>query len=436
MNRLIVTILVVPPLLLSVALAQSPNPPEPVLNAKNVVVTPAGGTSSRTIPVITGETLSLQSLGAVCDGTTDDSAAVTAALATNKRIAIPGVITTICNAPSISSSALMGAILSGPGRIKTSDGKLRGSIIVEINSAPSSSAGINTSVVNAFNGDTSKVARPPIEVRITGALTAGNPSSPNYVLQPEISADMIVGFNSSGVQTGTSGRPFGRTGIALRYTAGTNSGLGDFVMNWVACTVSGSKPGMTTWVGGSECGGLAGSVAAGVDNAYLQPIGDLDCNDNGFDVSCIGVTMVMNRTNDTAALGNPWVGHEIISFGTKKIDAAYSATGPMTQTYDCLNSGVSDVDFTVPCLVMGAGMRIYGAATNPTTERLPRNNVLNGEYIEYSATTGWSFFKGGVLQFATGGSGPPLFPSMPASAPSEHCALWDNAGVVTRTTCP
>ena len=414
------------------ALAQAQVPAPVGGDASNMTVKPTGTTTARKLSNQTADTVSLLDFGAVCDGTTDDSAAVTAALATHKRITVPGTMSpgtpTVCNAPSILSGAMTGAILIGPGVIKTSEAKKRGAIVAEINQPPASN-GLITSVVSAFDGDVSKVARSPVEHRVTGATTAGTPGTPpSYIVQPEVSADWIVSFNQSGTQTGDGHRPFGRTGVPVRVTAGTNAGLGDHVMNWVACSVSGKLVGATTWTGASECGGFAGSMASLVDGAYLQPIGDLDCNDNGFDVSCIGMTQVFNRTNNTAALGNPWIGSFMLSNGTKPIDAAYSATGPMTMTYDCYDSGVSQALPTVPCLVMQAGMRIYGNATSDVSAtRIPNNIVLGGEYLQYDTVNGWGFYKAGVLQMATGGTKPSTLPVLLGSNAVQVSHTGDTA---------
>ena len=74
-----------------------------------------GATAVRPLAQKLSDQLSILDFGAVCDGKTNDSAAITAAGASGRRIVVPSGVT--CNAPSVAQSAMQGVFIGG-GQIK------------------------------------------------------------------------------------------------------------------------------------------------------------------------------------------------------------------------------------------------------------------------------------------------------------------------------
>ena len=81
----------------------------------NVPVLAAGAAVARPLADKLGDTLSLADFGAKCDGTTDDSDAVSAALASGRPVLVPGNL--ICAAPGVAGAALSASTLYGGGAV-------------------------------------------------------------------------------------------------------------------------------------------------------------------------------------------------------------------------------------------------------------------------------------------------------------------------------
>jgi hypothetical protein len=209
------------------------------------LITAPGTTKARSIADRFKDAPSVLDYGAVCDGVTDDTAAVRAAMAAASaggfRLSIPRG--RICNCPTLSQASISASFV-GPGQIKTSDGNLRAPIVNQITAAPSA-FGDNASVLTAFNGDLTKQPF-AIEHRITGAATAGQPAT-GYVIRDELSPYHIYLYNESGWNQSTSGNG-GRTGIGGIRFQGYNTGQGDVCLLWTSMLVSGAKPGATSFL--------------------------------------------------------------------------------------------------------------------------------------------------------------------------------------------
>lgn len=306
--------------------------------------------------------------GAVCDGTTDDSAAVTAALATGKRISVPAGL--VCNAPSIGATTMAGVFL-GPGQIKTSDANKRGLVVSTLNAAPGVTS-TWSSIGTAWNGTLSGVGLAHEHV-VTGAATLGQPSS-LYQQTIEASGELEYTYNSSGWNNSLSGNS-GRTGLAGRYMKVDNFGQGDLNAMQCAGIVASSLTNATSYLASPEIACLAGGLYGGADGAYIEYLGDLNINGNGRDIAAGGLVMNFNRDIALEAIGVNWVGRIFTANGSKPVDSFDRMAGPTAMGIDyssanlafyrlassTLNSG--GTGYTVGDVITVSGGTSVGATT-------------------------------------------------------------------------
>jgi hypothetical protein len=355
-------------------------------------VTPFGGTAQRTLVSKLGDVLSLLDFGAVCDGTTDDSASIAAANISGRRITIPAG--RICNGASISQAGIVGMFV-GPGQIKTSDGNLRGPFVSQITTAPVRGP---ANITQGMNGTLTGVPI-AIEQRITGAATLGQPTT-GYMYTNEVGALYVSMYNESGYNnsTGPASGTSGRTGFGAINVDLSHNGQGDASAFQTGIFVNGPNVvGATSVFANPAATMLSGSVTAGHSGVFLQGIGDLNLIDGGYDVAAYGSTINLNRTNGTGALGASWVGYRVQNGGTVNPDAAFSASGGYKIGLD-----LADAYGTTAAIAMLAGQRVYGNSTQPNATPTPATVSLGTEWYDYSATNGWEFYVGGVSQLSFG----------------------------------
>ena len=330
--------------------------------------------------------------GAVGDGSTDDTAAITSALGLSTRSWMPyGSYLTTLGQGSIPGP------LMGPGQVITSDGNKRGPIVVQIQSAPSS-LGDWSSVLTAFNGDLSHVEF-GIEHRITGATTLTQPTS-GYVFTPETSGFAEYFYNSSGWNNGTADNT-GRTGAVMHTEYGAQAGQGDLIMRLCSLITTGTRAGATSFLASPASSCLAGSNAAGNDGVYLQVLGDLNTKDNGHDVSAISLgAFNMNRANDTGALGTFWAGERFQSVGTKPIDAFWSAVGPSTHGIDMVGASFSTIQLAVISLTGGGSGFAMNDTITLTGGTCDQEPILNVDTLSTTAIATFHVVRSGICSVA------------------------------------
>ncbi len=360
--------------------------------ASSLTVQPAGTLATRTLAQLMADTVSVLDFGAKCDGQTDDSSAITAAMATSLRIAIPSGMT--CYGASISQAGIS-SVFVGPGQIKTSDGNLRGPIVTQMSRPP---ARVGTpNIVQAFNGDLSHVPL-AIEARITGAATLGQPTT-SYVFTNEASPIYVSLYNESGWNQGTGGSApgVGRTGFGEVNLDLTQNGQGDASGLFESITLSGpNKTGATSFLANPAASMLSGAVVAEHAGVYLQGLGDIDLNDNGNDVAAIGSVINLGRTVGTGALGATWIGYRVQSNGSAASDAAFSAAGSYKMLLDAVDAP------SAPVVAAVAGQRYYANASQPSPVPFPSSIKLGTEYMDYSTANGWEWVTAnGSLSFGT-----------------------------------
>jgi hypothetical protein len=341
----------------------------------------------------TADQLSLFDFGAKCDGTTDDSAAVAAA-AGAKRSSVPGTTVTSCRT-GYSLTSLPGPF-TGPGRIVTSDGTKRGPLFTTLQAYPSALGDFNRAPL-AFNGDLRGVGIAHEHV-VTGASTLGQPSS-GYLQFPESSAEVLSVYNNSGWNSSTSGNG-GRTGTAGKYYRINHLGQGDLVAIQCSGFVGSTLRGATSFLANPAIECLSGDLYAGANGQYLEFLGDMNLNDNGFDVAASGLVLNMRRTNAAEGLGALWMGARFQNQGTQPVDVIISATGKASIGLDF--SGLDLSVYSLAQINLGSGGSGYvvgdvltmsgGTYTVPATVKVTA--------VSAGSITGFSVVNAGLYSVA------------------------------------
>ncbi|MBM7047586.1 hypothetical protein [Rhizobium lusitanum] len=247
-----------------------------------------------------------------------------------------------------------------------------------------------------FDGDFSNTTI-PLYFTLNGAVL-GQPTT-GYQWSPALTPYQTKFVNNSGWNQAT-GSNDGRTGAAIYRTMMQNNGQGDIAAYYTFCTVNSSRAGATTWLANPACIGMNGDFGATANGAYLQGVGDMNFNDGGFDISVIGTAFNFNRTNNTHALGEIWLGHYVHSYGTKAIDAGFTIGGPANVGFDTVTATLTDN----AAFNMGQGQKIV---FNSTSTSFGGGNfygdAIGSTYMTYSGSSLLSVV-GGVptLQVSSG----------------------------------
>lgn len=324
---------------------------------------------------------SLTEFGAVGDGSSNDTTAVTAADAdANPKFSPPGIYDT----------TLAATDLDGPywgwGQIRTTDDNLRGPWFSAIKAAPAS-FGDESSIDTAFNGDLSGVLL-PMEFRLTGAASAGQPSS-GYLVTPEVSPIYIMEYNTAGHNQSTSIAD-GRTGISMLNLNYHHGGQGDFGAIWINGITSGTRSGATHFLASPAAIGIYGQLYSAATGSYLNFM-EMSANDGGFQSAWTGLVLNANRTVATATLGEVWFAVRPQSSGAEAADVAYSGTGNWKRGLD-----LTAITFTSDkaAIALKADDRIYGNVTASGT--VAWGQTVGTEWIEYdTAASAWIIVAGG-----------------------------------------
>lgn len=234
--------------------------------------------------------------------------------------------------------------------------------------------GNDGSITTAFTGDLSQVGW-AFPYTITGTATLGEPAT-GYMYTPELSMYYDYFLNKSGWNQSTTGN-VGRTAATCHFTRVDQQGQGDCMGYVVIGTVSSTKPGATSWLASPAISAYDADMQAGAAHVYLNPV-EINCSDNGFDCAAICFVGNLNRTVNTAALGEPWIGARLDSFGTAAADAAISVSGPFTIGMDLTTATLGTQKAGV---TLAATQRLYFGATNATG--FPAGTNPTGPYITY-----------------------------------------------------
>jgi hypothetical protein len=342
--------------------------------------TPTGtGAVATTVQTKLRELISVKDFGAVGDGVADDTTAVTNVQAATSRAYLPpGTYST-----TLAQNAIRGKFW-GTGQVKDLAGNLRAPFMAAPN-APPSSTGSEGSILTAFNGDLTK-CQFPVEHSITGATTAGQPTT-GYLYTPEIYPHYTYLFNTSGWNQNTNSN-VGRTAVCAYRTKVDNYGQGDAMAYNATAFVTGTKAGSTDFLANPAAVLFAGDLNAGADGVYLNPYETI-ASDSGYDVGCFGIVNNFNRTNATGAKSAVWGGYRAQNIGAASCDAMFSATGKWVTGLD-FSMATLDFGASLAAVSLKAGQRIYfnnTALASGTLDANYRTTVFNNDYIHYSGSS-------------------------------------------------
>lgn len=348
--------------------------------------TPIGtGAVQRTVTSKVQESVSIKDFGAVGDGVSNDTAAVTSGAAQSPIFAPVGLYNTTFATPAV----LPTGVQYGFGQIRTADGNKSAPNYAVISAAPSS-FGNEDSILTAFNGDFSKCQKPMAHY-IFGAGTAGQPSS-GYLYRPEIMPNYTYLYNESGWNQSLSGNG-GRTGISAYRVKAAQYGQGDLVCFNGSVFVTGTKAGSTNFLANPAGVLFNGDMQAGANGVYLNPYETI-CRDGGFDAACVGVVNNFERTVSTGAKSAVWLGYRAQNIGAASCDALFSAVGKWTTgidfTMSSLNFGANQA-----AISLKANQRIYfnnSANASGNLDADWRSTVFNGDYLTFDSSGGFMHF--------------------------------------------
>jgi hypothetical protein len=326
-----------------------------------------------------------QDFGAVGDGTTDDTAAITAANAVTAAKFMPtGVYDT-----TISQSAIVGPYW-GRGQIRDSADNLRGPWFSAISTQPT--RGNQTSVLTAFNGNLSGV-QIAMEHRVTGATTAGDPTT-GYDIIAEICPIYMYHFTTSGKNAATASND-GRTGQMMQMLNFAHAGQGDMGAIYVNGISTNTRAGATSFLANPAIAILYGQLFAAATGTYLNII-ELNGNDSGFQAAAIGIVLNFNRTIATATLGEVWMGLRPQSRGSTACDVIYSGAGTWKRGLDFT---AVTFDANKSAINLKADDRIYGNSTSSGVA-VTWGQTTGDDYFEFSSSlNAWHFIVDNTSQF-------------------------------------
>ncbi len=372
---------------------------------------PAGtGAVATTVQTKLRESVSVKDFGAVGDGVTNDTTAVTAASAYPKTYVPAGTYdTTFVNYTTVPGSWW------GVGQIADASNRKLAPWYANANAAPAST-GNRDSLLTAFNGDLSR-CQFAVGHNISGAATLTQPTT-GYVYTPEVYPHYTYLNNTSGWNQSTSGND-GRTQACAYFTRIDNYGQGDCVAYNASAFVSGTRSGSTNFLANPAAGLFSGQVSAGSDGVYLNPYETI-LSDNGYDVAAVGIVNNFVRTNATGAKSVFWHGYRAQNQGTATCDAVISATGLWVTGLDL---AMSDFGANKGAVSLKANDRVYFNSTAGASGSLNagiRTTVFGTSWMAFDSVSGeMQLANGSATQFAV---------SSTASAVNYFQALGGAAG--------
>lgn len=358
-----------------------------------------------------------QTNGAVCDGTTDDTTALNAAAATSPVLLPRTTCFTNGSAGSLSTGTFYSPDRGYITSVESSVNEKQSSNLSIIKATPTR-ASLDTFIFSAFDGDTSHIAY-PCQTRITGATTLGQPAT-GYQDNPYVScAYLVLNIGSTTGWNQFTDHSDGRTNASAIMGRVIHQGMGDGGLLYAKITVSGAKPSATTWLANPAGFIVGGQVAAGADGVYLEPIGDIDCKDLGFDVSCMSMVLNSSRTNATAALNQAWSAIRLQdgNGATKAIDSKISLQGLTRIGIDLASLNLTDLSGSTvkSAIVLGDSQGIYfnGSKTNGALPWFSNNTTVGTSYFDFESALGFNLVQAGTALMKTTTAGIELLGTAP-----------------------
>lgn len=247
-----------------------------------------------------------------------------------------------------------------------------------ISSAPTyTGGGFGVGIATAFNGDFSHVPF-PTEMWITGASTAGTPSSGYAQAPPNQIPYYTEYFTSSGHNQSTTTND-GRTGQYVYAVDAFHAGQGDAIVYGANIFVNGTSTG--TGPGGilaNPAGAMFGaSIGTSTPGNILQ-VGQITLKDNGVEAAGLGWNITPNRTVASSSTGAWWNSYTSQSIGSAPVDVAYQANGQHKIVFD---TSFAVLQGTVSFTGTGSG-------TNLTVSAVSGGYLLNNSTIAGTGVPG------------------------------------------------
>lgn len=250
---------------------------------------------------------------------------------------------------------------TAPARAVRSDVEISGTIDPAVSgTAPVSGldagAGKGTDAVRSSGGAAAPVIS--VRTRVRRLDSAARPRQ-GYAWLPSLAQFQAEYINEGGWNQSRSGND-GRTGVAAFRTFVEQNGNGDAGAYYANCQIGGTgRAEATHWLAQPACVILNGDVGTTVPHSYLN-VQEFSLADNGRDVAGIGAVYRFERTVNTAAQGEVWMGLRYQSTGTRALDVGISNSGMVNIGMDTVLAR-ADADFDGGAMValnMAAGQKV------------------------------------------------------------------------------
>lgn len=214
--------------------------------------------------------------------------------------------------------------------------------------------------------------------------------------------DWLGGFNADPLN-----QNIGRSGAAMHSLEADHGGQGDYTMLNLSCNVYSSRPGATSIFAEPACSQIGGSMTAEADGVYLQPQigGEVLIQDGGHSAAVATVSDYVRNGGGTS-LGQVWIGWRPQSSGAYPLDAVVAPAGNVARGFDLTPT---NLDANQGALNLKAGQRVYfNAVADPNTIDGGIQwfaTTYNSQYTDYNSTTGAMETINGTGTFNTYSSG-------------------------------
>lgn len=323
---------------------------------------------------------SLKDFGAVGNGTTDDSAAITAAEASSASwIYVPQGTYLTTKAPQQLTKVYWGAgkiLLSNYATHKTPP------VYTYISSEPTARI-TGRDPAQEFTGD----FKSPLSYQqyVVGSATAGQPTT-GYRNNPELSQIRAHCYTSAGYNHSTTGTA-GRTSVAQIDLYHVMQGRGDAMNLLVGGYISNPELGRNSKsVSDPAITGLAGGFIATTDEVNIVCM-EMQLEDNGKACTGAGVGVNLKRTVDPGANSKSycWSGFSArATASTFPIDAGFHLSGNARIGLD-----LSAADFTADqgAIALASNQKIHFNAVNTSYIDQPEGTALGTVTLGYNSAS-------------------------------------------------
>lgn len=226
-------------------------------------------------------------------------------------------------------------------------------------------------------------------IRNVGGASLGRPAT-GYHWNWNEAANFSSIVSTSGWNQSLSNND-GRTAITNNVAIVENNGNGDAGAFYGNCHINGlGNRGATHWLAEPACVILNGDLATTTPHSYLNQF-EFNLGDNGNDVAAIGMVENFNRTNNTAAFGEVWMGDRWQSIGTKALTVGWSGQGLINVGLDTVQAAADSGwnNGNTVAVNMAADQRIeFNSKATPLNGVEYYGNRLGDAYDSFNSAAG------------------------------------------------